>query len=90
LSRYPLPLTDREEIRSGCLSDFFARDIRGKFRRDPLTAYIHEKRANSFLPKLFPEILIFFPLRIEGSYEEYCFHRGIGSNGRPGWIHTPK
>jgi hypothetical protein len=57
------------------LSDLFAWDIRRKIRQKPLTTYIHEERANSFLLKLLPEIMIFFPLRIEGSYEKYSLHQ---------------
>jgi hypothetical protein len=57
------------------LSDLFAWDIRRKIRQKSLTTYIHEERANSFLLKLLPEIMIFFPLRIEGSYEKYSLHQ---------------
>jgi hypothetical protein len=56
------------------LSDLLAWDIRREIRQKPLAAYIHEERANPFLLKLLPEIMIFFPLRIEGSYEKYGLH----------------
>jgi hypothetical protein len=49
-------------------------DIRRKFRLKPLTAYIHEKRADPFGLELLPDVLIFFAFGIQRTYEKNCFH----------------